>query len=421
VGVSAIAERLGASRRGQIVAALFCATLPNGILQATGAKNDYLLAMWLVAMAYFAMRNEALFTGLALACAVMTKATAYLFAPPLLVAIWLPSVRRDPKRGRRAALIAAACVLMLNGPQYWRNIDLSGSPMGFDSAQGDGVFRWQNEPFGVRQTLSNVLRHISDQLGGRSEAWNRGVYDWVVRAHGWIGINVDAPGTTWRETEFEPPRNANHETNAPNRWHLLLFVAVLIAALWRRSVSELSYAAALLAGFLLFCFYLKWQPFMARMMLPLFVLAAALAGAELERLRPRILPLLVCLFLVNNSRSYLFENWIRSLRGPRSVLSVSRDDQYFADMTQWDNKSAYLAAVQAVSETGCDLVGVDINDFTLEYPLQALLRESNPGVRFVHTKVRNASVKYALSNAVRPCVEVHLSGTSQAFEVTKPK
>jgi 4-amino-4-deoxy-L-arabinose transferase-like glycosyltransferase len=80
---------LGADLRGQLLAALFCATIPNGILQATGAKNDYVLAAWLACAAYFLLRNEAIFAGLAIGLALGTKATAYLFAPGLILAIMI--------------------------------------------------------------------------------------------------------------------------------------------------------------------------------------------------------------------------------------------------------------------------------------------------------------------------------------------
>lgn len=86
VGVTLVAKMLGAELRGQVVAGLFCATLPNGILQASGAKNDYLLALWLVAMAYFALRyaqwgerSDVLGLSAAVGLALMTKGTAYLY------------------------------------------------------------------------------------------------------------------------------------------------------------------------------------------------------------------------------------------------------------------------------------------------------------------------------------------------------
>jgi len=43
-GVSLIAKHLGAAARGQLFSALFCATIPMGILQAAGTQNDYVTA-----------------------------------------------------------------------------------------------------------------------------------------------------------------------------------------------------------------------------------------------------------------------------------------------------------------------------------------------------------------------------------------
>ena len=74
IAVSSVAGALGRGSRGQAIAALFCATLPNGVLQASGAKNDWLLTMWLVTMVYFALRRDAPFAGLALGLALATKA-----------------------------------------------------------------------------------------------------------------------------------------------------------------------------------------------------------------------------------------------------------------------------------------------------------------------------------------------------------
>src|SRR6185369_12333247 len=124
--VSSIAAAMGLGTRGQAFAALFCATLPNGILQASGAKNDWLLTLWLAAMVYFTLRREARFAGLALGLALFTKATAYLFVPPLAAAAWVIGGGRE---WRRFAGFALGGVLLVNTPQYWRNVRLSRSPL----------------------------------------------------------------------------------------------------------------------------------------------------------------------------------------------------------------------------------------------------------------------------------------------------
>lgn len=403
VAVSLIAEAMGLGRRGQAFAALLSATLPNAILQASGAKNDCVLSLWLAATIYFALRRQAEFAALALGLAIGTKATAYLFAPPLLLAAWLIA-KRDGRRLRLEIAALAAGVLALNLPQYVRNFDLSGSPLGFDSAFADGSFRWRNEALGWKPAVSNMLRNVSEQLGGRSEAMNRRVYDAVIRIHAALGIDPQDPSTTWKWTQYGPPRNANHEADANNRWHLFLIAAAVLAATFRRQKQWMIYSAALAAAFLAFCFYLKWQPFFSRLELPLFVLGAPLIAGLLADLCPAILPLAVSLFLLDGTRHPLLENWTRPLRGPRQ----SRDLAYFNDLSQFHDREFLLAEVSRVASTGCEIVGVDINQSQIEYPLEALLKEKNSRIRFVHVNVNNPSLKYRRADEPSPCITILL-------------
>ena len=396
VGVSAIAASFGLTRRSQAWAALFCATLPNAILQASGAKNDFPLAFWLVCAVYFAARRDARFFALSAALALATKGTAYLFLPPVL----LYAAARLPRR--QLAWVATA-ICLLNGPQYARNLQLSGSPLGFDSAQGDGVFRWRNEHLTWKPAVSNALRHASEQLGARSAGWNRSVYDRVVWIHRALGLDPQDRDTTWPGARFTPPVNSNHEANANNRWHLLLIAAAALLALTTRNRPWTLYAAALLAAFLLFCLYLKWQPFLARLELPLFVLAAPLAALLVEKFRHPAAAVLLALFLVNNARPFLFENWTRPLKGPHSLFVTARDTNYFSDMGQWNNRASYLESVDRTARSGCTEVGLDTSENQVEYPLLALLRERNPRFHFVHTGVINPSARYAAADAPPPC------------------
>ncbi len=408
IAVAAIAKQFGAALRGQLLAALFCATLPNGILQATGAKNDYVLAAWMSSAAYFLMRApngdrvDTVLSGLALGLAMGTKGTAYLFAPGLIAAIVIPA-RKWWCAHPTSIPLFVIFALAPNVPQYVRNLDLSGSPLGFDSAQGDGKYRWRNEVFGWRATVSNCLRHTSEQLGARSSRWNQGLYDIAVYSHKKLGLDANDPATTWPGSLFQPPRNANHETNAPNRWHFVI-LALCFLLLPFRSPRLFLYLCGLIAGFVLFCVYLKWQPFMARMFLPLFVLACPAVSI----FRPKLVQFALAVFLLNNAKPYLLENWVRPLKGPHSLFRTSRDDAYFNDLHAWDMQAETLQSVDAAARTGCLLIGIDTNDLQIEYPFEALLRERNPYVQFVHVGVVNASKKYQKYDAPRPCTVVKI-------------
>jgi hypothetical protein len=122
-----------------------------------------------------------------------------------------------------------------------------------------------------------------------------------------------------------------------------------------------------------------------------------------EKLRHPAAAVILALFLVNNARPALFENWTRPLKGPHSLLATARDDNYFSDMSQWNNRASYLEAVDRTARSGCTRIGLDISENQLEYPFQALLRERNPKVRFVHTGVTNASARYAGADLSAPC------------------
>jgi hypothetical protein len=416
VAVSSLAGALGLDSAGQAVAALAAGTLPNAVLQASGAKNDCLLALWMVCALYFAARwaqspsNARLaYLGLSIALALFTKATSYLFLPPLLAAVlWATGLRHSWRQWTNLAGACLLAVLLLNGPQYARNFELSGSILGYDSAQGDGFYRWRNESLGLRTTVSNMLRNVSDQLGARSDAWNQSVFHTVIRLHAALGIDPQDPSTTWRWSSYGPPRNTNQEADENNRWQFLLILFGMGMAAVRyarhRDLQWLGVSCGIAAAFLAFCFYLKWQPFFARLLMPLFVAACPLIAFGIRSIRFRLFEGLICLLLVSGVRLPLFQNWTRPLQGERSILRESRDLQYFNDMSQWNNRTSYLESVELAAQSGCKRIGIDGSINQLEYPFEALLLERVPGARFTHVGVANRSERYRRPDDLAPCL-----------------
>ncbi len=395
MAASLVAKALGATGRGQALAAFCMATLPNGVLQASGVKNEALLSFLLVSLVYFALIERKWAVAVACGLACFTKGTAYLFAGPLVLLL-LP----------RAIPQAALLVLVVNGAFFMRNVDLSGSPLGFDSAQADGKYRWRNEYLSWQPLASNLMRHLSEQLGGRNEDWNQRVYRTTIWAHELIGLRANDAATTWPHTEYVAPRSANHETDANNRWHFGLLLVAAGYFAWRREKLPLLILGAMVIGVASFCFYLKWQPFMLRMWLPLFSLGMVMVGVMLSR-QHLLLQAGLCVFLLDGSRLPLLKNWVRPLRGPENMFGLTREDLYYNDMRTWNVRKQYDEVMRQLRESSCREIAMDITYFQLEYPIQALLLKEHPETRFVHVNTQNPSKKYEKPS--QPCALVCLA------------
>ncbi len=382
LAASLVAGKLGASVRGQAVTAVVAAVIPNGVLQASGTKNEALLAFLLLAALYYALERKAWALALAVGLACLTKGTAYLFAGPI-VALFAP----------RLIPAVVLGVLVVNGPFYSRNLDLSGSPLGFDSAQADGRYVWKNQPLGWKALASNLIRHTTEQVGDRQEAWNHFVYGKAIGWHGKLGLDPADPGTTWPYTKYERPVNTNHEADRNNRYHLALAILASFYLLWRRDVAGLKVVLAVVLGVVAMAAYLKWQPFMGRMFLPLYAVASVTIGLWVGRW-PALPQVVLLLALTEHVRLAAIQNVTRPLRGERSLFLQSREATYFNDMTPWKVNDVYQKAIEDVKRSGCKTVAIDITWFQLEYPLQAILLQHDPGYRFLHVNTKNPSRKY---------------------------
>ena len=427
IGVSAIARELGAGPRGQVVAAVACATIPEGLLAASGAKGDWVLSLWLSALALAALRfagdpsgKSAVRIGGALGLACLTKGTAYVLAPPFLLALAVLSPWRiTSELLRRLPLIALVALAVVAG-HYTRTHALYGSPLGpgVESAIPDDPsvrgFRYANETFSPSAVASNVLRNAALHLRSSDRPINEAAERWIGRAIRAIGGDPDDPRTTF--FSFAPFRLAaveRREGLLGNPIHAALTVVALIAACAAARRPErrraAAYALCVLLGFAAFCVVFKWQPLGARLHLPLFALGSAAVGVAIGDAWPAWAARGVGALLLVAAIPAATDNAARSLvpGSPASVLGPDRSRLYFAEFGA--AADPYRAAAAAVRSSGCRDVALDLSTEVgaqYEYPLRVLLG-ADGATRVRQVGVRNRSAAYEpLDDKAPPCAVI---------------
>lgn len=412
IGVSLIARQLGASTRGQLLTAFVCATIPMGILQSSTTQNDYAAALWLVCLvvALLALQSRpgpipVLGAGASLGLSLLTKGTAFVIAAPFVLWFLLAGRHRPMFRKLGQGLVIVLCALALNGPQYVRNLELFGSPLG---PGGEGEYRYMNREISLPILASNVLRNLGLHLGTPWPAANSAIEQAIGAAHATIGIAPDDPRSTWPGRRFEVIRPVVHEDLAPNGLHLLLIVAAVVAVWCRRAAGRLrAYSACLVLAFLLFCLLLRWQPWHSRLHLPLFVLGAPVVGVVLEPQRPVLLALLLFV-LASSSVYFVTQNQASPVVGRRAVFMTARAKQRI------HLGLGYVGAARFITSSGCRDVGLVLGDNDPEYFLWGLLADAGWQGRLESVLVSNAGPPSEPRRRFRPCAIVRVGPVSSA-------
>jgi len=139
VVVSWIAARMGANRRGQILAALFAVSVPMGVLQATSTQNDYVVAFWAVCLLGLVVlgkqrklsRLEMICLALVLGTGILTKGTYFVYALPVMAWHFVPMVfKRRPRQWLTEGLVVVGVAGLVNLGFWARNMVTYGGPYG---------------------------------------------------------------------------------------------------------------------------------------------------------------------------------------------------------------------------------------------------------------------------------------------------
>ncbi len=408
-GVSLIARLLGANVTGQILAGLITVTLPMGLLQAVSTQNDYVVAFWLVCFVAFmllAQQNPAQFLyvwamAISLGLAILTKGTAYIFATPFLVWYGLSYIKKYGWRLWQPILIIGLVVLLINGPHYYRNYRLFGSPLSPDL----GDYDYANQTLGLSTLISNVPRNLALHFSTPLPALGRRVEQVVISFHALLGLDPNNPATTWPGYTFQVPSFIIDENISGNFIHLcLVFISLAFVIGWRLKQKRqpvFNYAMLTVLSFLLFAFYLKWQPWHSRLHLPLFILWSPILGLILAQIQPRLLTLLIVILLTFQAIPFLLDNPLHPVWSSPNIWNMPRSHQYFLGATILEEP--YKHAVQEIIQARCSQLGLIMPVDAWEYPLWALFKQGqNTSVQIQSLEVANPSITLT-NETFQPC------------------
>lgn len=420
LGITLIAQELGADTRGQILSAVVAATLPMGILQSSSTQNDWVVGFWLICFAYFvlvARKNlgwsNTLGAGGSLGLALLTKGTGYIYAFPLV--IWLGVFLFKNFSWKRCGSIFVLGIIAfpINLGYFQRNYSLYASPLGPSSESMTGDFSYVNDVFSFSAFSSNVIRnmaiHIGTPFGLVNQVIERGIED----LHKYVLlIDPNDPRTTWTSTQFRIMPPSNNEDGAGNPLHLVLIGCAIVFLIARRGLGERVLSAYLIvvcATFLLFALILKWQPWHSRLHLPFFLLSAPFVGITLSKISTQYANLIATL-LILLALPWIVYNSSHPLIGRKNIFLISRIEQYFRKRPAL--QSPYANASNFIRDRGCSAVGLSLGGDDWEYPFWVMIQEDGRmNVRIEHVQVQTQSTvlsRLPWFDSFRPCVIISL-------------
>ena len=422
VGVSAIAKLLGADRRAQLVAAVFAATVPMGVLQATSTQNDFVVAFWAVCAAYLVClsfgrplsRGEFILLGASFGIGVLTKVTFFIYGAPIGGAFLLANRRRQGVR--RTALAALGLAILggiLNLPTWVRNITTYGGPYGpadwsqgmlaatvllqglrepGDTSTGSQVPDSQGSPSEALRTVGTVLIWPLNRVG-QAAALN--VVTPSSLLNRWLWAVLDALPAVFDQVVSNSLRQAawSHEDSAGNPFHLLLVVvsASLIFAGRRRQSgirATVPYLGMVALAFVLLPIVIQGgnSGFGIRFQLPFFILWAPLMGSAFQLPHLTRWSGVASLVMLILALPYLLFNNTRPIIGRppwptrvQSVLVAPADEIMFA--MNPDKRNAYRQLADVIVNSGCREIGLRLDSNDLEHQFWWLLDAPQSGFR----------------------------------------
>jgi hypothetical protein len=446
--ITQIASELGVGRGGQWIVASFAFSLPMGIAQSISTQNDYVVAVWLLCVAWLCLRVsnqpftylDSVLLGSAVGLGLLTKGTFYPYAVPF--AIWFVFVvlRRawqQPNRTRalRKAFLSfgviAVTVFFINCGYWLRNLDTFDTPLG----PSEWVSIMTAEQYSLWAFTGSLVSHVLMNFATPSEQINSQIAE--------LFRNIFAPLDP-RMNQFNLFWGWNHEDMAGNPLHVILLgLALLVLLLLRKYVQDRRiwvYLASGVGSFSMFALIVHFDLYAVRYQLPLFLLFAPLAGASLdlvarsERMglpgsgyssKLKVVPLrqnfwwVLAIMLLVTAIPYTFMNRSRPVIALKeggepfsvsclpglgctmgSILFEPPMTSLFAN--QINLRDSYLQMSDELRDSGCQQVGLRIDSHDFEYLFWWLLDAPQSGVR-METLYTFPELERYIDPSFKPC------------------
>lgn len=404
-----ITKRLGGSRNYCWLSVLLFMSMPIAFAEALSTQVDHFSTMWLLIFIYFLLDILDLDYHLTINRDSITKvvilsscigfgylAKASILFAMVFFALWLLGVciyRKDKVRDILFLIslaVVVICLIVL--PEISRNL-VSFGAISAPAAGARQLIGTLNPIYMFVNGLKNYMMNLPNVYIRFEELLSHIVYwfTYILR----VEINHPSIAEDGREFFLHSPETYGHDT-AINPIIVITATVVMVCLLikrFRRDKMEFAekYSWAAFGSFIVFCIFLRWEPYVTRYMLSYLailcpVIAVWLAKMEKRKWAHALIGIISFLCIMEMPKLFEYHSKICVEQN----AETDRLGAYFIQRRK--DKDDYAELIRILNDSSYDNLGLYLGGESFEYPIWAMLEKE---VRIENVMVSNETAKYA--------------------------